>query len=99
MNVSDIPLSLAHMEINGLRLQYIFMYEIASTVGLCVLCVGIIATLYSHCIVTLRPVKVTESTSAHTAADVADESLRFYFLKRESEREREERRRGMEKWK
>lgn len=87
MNVSDIPLSLEHMEINGVGLQYIFMFEIASTVGLCALCVGIIACLYSHCIVTQCPVKVTESTSARTAADVADESLRFYFLEREREKE------------
>lgn len=56
----------------------IFVYEIASTVGLCV---GIIALQYSYCIVT--PVKVTKGTSAHPAADVADESLRFYFLERE----------------
>lgn len=45
-----------------------FAFEIASTVGLCVV---IIALLYSDCIVT--PVKVTKSTSPHPAADVADE--------------------------
>lgn len=88
--MSDIPLSPLHMETNGLGLQLV--YGIASTVGLCVLCVGIIALLYSYCILT--PVKVTKGTSVHSAADVADESLRFYFL----ERKREERRR-VEKWK
>lgn len=65
------------MEINGPGLQYMFVCEIASTVGLCV---GIIALLYSYCILT--PVKVTKSTSVHPAADVADESLGFYFFER-----------------
>lgn len=37
MSVSDTPSSFPHMKINGPGLQYIFMYEIASTVGLCVL--------------------------------------------------------------
>lgn len=55
------------------------------------MCVRIIAILFSYCIVS--PVKVTKGTSVHSAADVADESLRFYFL------EREERRRATEKWK
>lgn len=54
----------------------------------------IIALLYSYCIVT--PVKLTKSTSAHpAAADVADESLGFYFF----ERRREQRRRLTEEWK
>lgn len=37
MSLSDLLSSFPHMEINGLGLQNIFMYEIASTVGLCVL--------------------------------------------------------------
>ncbi len=52
------------------------------------LCVGIMALLYSYCIVT--PVKVTKGTFVHPAADVADESLRFYFLERKREEEEEE---------
>ena len=56
------------------------------------MCVGIIAPLYSYCIVT--PVKVTKSTSAHPAADVADASLRFYFFERKREERGEEEGRG-----
>lgn len=63
------------MEINGPGLLYMFMYEIAATVDLCV---RIIALLYSYCIVT--PVKVTKSTSVHTAADVAEKERASGFI-------------------
>lgn len=94
--VTDIPhiSHPLHMEINGPSLQYMLVYEIASTVGLCV---GIIVLLYSYCIVT--PVRVTKSTSAHpAAADFADEGLRFYFLERKNEAKRRRRRRRRGGW-
>lgn len=50
---------------------------------------GGIIVLYSYWLVTLAPVKLTKSTSAHTAADVADKTSGFLSLRERGEEERD----------
>lgn len=87
--VRHVPLiCLNTWKLMGLDYRISSWMKLLFTVALCVLCVKIILLIYSCCVPAVKLTK-KKSASTRSAADGADESLRFYFLEREVEKEKD----------